>query len=293
MTSAIAWCPLLVVLLGVMADALDLRPLFINSGGLRLAGLGHPAFLASVTLAAVYGGLIEFYRDGRQRDLALLLANLIILFLTGARAPMGLALAVIGLSVAFVPSPRFPPRYRLLVVLAGAAVLPAFILLASELTSVRLLKLWDTDIGNLSGREYLWPAFEAAAAGSPWLGWGVGAGNLIIPPQSEVALLLHTWAAHNEYLRIEVEGGQIGRCLLVGLFVVWVTRHTARLIVSDRWIMRLVFLAMAGHAVTDNVLISTPACVLFALAAAVFSRGEHGVAVASQHSRLPGSVRRA
>jgi hypothetical protein len=37
--------------------------------------------------------------------------------------------------------------------------------------------------------------------------------------------------------------------------------------------MRLVFLAFAAHAYTDNVLISTPACVFFAFATAVFARG--------------------
>jgi hypothetical protein len=35
----------------------------------------------------------------------------------------------------------------------------------------------------------------------------------------------------------------------------------------------LAFIAYAGHASTDNVLISTPACVLFAFVAAVFARG--------------------
>ena len=38
--------------------------------------------------------------------------------------------------------------------------------------------------------------------------------------------------------------------------------------------MRLVFVGFAAHALTDNLLISTPACVLFAFAMAVFARGE-------------------
>ena len=37
--------------------------------------------------------------------------------------------------------------------------------------------------------------------------------------------------------------------------------------------MRLVFLAFAAHAYTDNVLISTTACVFFTFATAVFARG--------------------
>jgi O-antigen ligase len=284
---------LLAVALGAVATAAGLRPFFIDSGGWRLAGLGHPAFLAGVALAAIYACLSEFYRGARRRDLGLLLANLLILVLTGARAPLFYAFAVIGLSVAFVQSPHFSTRYRLLLVLSSVAILPLMLVMAAELPSVRLFNMLDTGIGNLSGREYLWPVFETAAAGSPWVGWGVGAGNAIISPQSAIAVLLHTWAAHNEYLRIEVEGGQLGRALLIGLFVLWVRRNTARLPASDRWIMRLVFVALAAHAVTDNVLISTPICVLFAFVAAVFSRGRHELAVATQHSRLPDSSRKA
>ena len=41
---------------------------------------------------------------------------------------------------------------------------------------------------------------------------------------------------------------------------------------TDKAIMRLVFLAFAVHAYTDNVLIATTACVFFTFAAAVFAR---------------------
>ena len=37
--------------------------------------------------------------------------------------------------------------------------------------------------------------------------------------------------------------------------------------------MRMVFVAFACHAFTDNVLISTSACVFFTFVAAVFARG--------------------
>ena len=94
----------------------------------------------------------------------------------------------------------------------------------------------------------------------------------MIPPDGRIVQVLHTWAAHNEYLRIQVEGGQIGRCLLIVLFVAWVVSRTRDLHASDRRIMRLAFLAFACHAMTDNVLISTPACVLFTFATAVFTR---------------------
>ena len=92
---------------------------------------------------------------------------------------------------------------------------------------------------------------------------------------AELARLMQTWAAHNEYLRMRVEGGMIGLGLLVVLFVLWVMRHTARLCRTDRAIMRLAFVAFAAHAYTDNVLIATTACVFFAFAIAVFARGAH------------------
>jgi O-antigen ligase len=283
-----AWCPLVAVAAGVAATGAGLRPLFIDSGGERLAGLGHPAFLAGVALAATYAALTELYRSARRRDLALLMANLAILVLTGARAPLAYAIVVIGLAVAFIPSPALSRRARVALVLAGGTAIPVLLalLLAGDLSSIRLFNMLNTDAGNLSGREYLWPPFETAASASPWFGWGVGAGNVIIPPRSAIAKLLHTWAAHNEYLRIEVEGGQVGRGVLILLFVLWVRRHTRRLIVSDRWIMRFAFLALAAHAMTDNVLISTPACVLFTFAAAVFARAPPPAGAAPQHSAL-------
>jgi hypothetical protein len=84
--------------------------------------------------------------------------------------------------------------------------------------------------------------------------------------------LIRSWAAHNEYLRMAVEGGRLGRSLLIVLFVLWVVRHTRRLCRADWVIMRLAFLGFAVHAYTDNVLIATTACVFFAFVAAVFAR---------------------
>lgn len=248
-----------------------IRPLFVDSGGARLAGLGHPAFLAGVCLAAIYACLILLYRHGRARDLALLSVNFVFLLLTGARAPLAYAVAVTGISLATIRSTVFPWHHRLLLILAGSAAAPLLLLFAGDLSDIRLFNVVTNYAGDLSGRGLLWPAFEAASAQSPWLGWGIGAGNAVIPPDGPVARILHTWAAHNEYLRMEVEGGQVGRAAFIGLFAAWVFVHTRVLRPADARIMRLVFAAFACHAVTDNVLISTPACVLFALATAVFA----------------------
>jgi O-antigen ligase len=269
---AVKWCPVVAVVACLPLAAAGIRPLFVESGGARLAGLGHPAFLANVCLPAIYACLIQLYRQGRRGDLALLIVNGLILLLTGARAPLFFAVAVSAVSLISIPSTVFAARDRLALILSALALIPVLALIAGNLENVRLFNVVVNETANLSGRALLWPNFEEAASRSPWFGWGVGSGNSVIPPESAIVQQLHTWAAHNEYLRIGVEGGFLGRALLVALFAFWVTVRTRALRPSDRHIMRLVFVAYAGHAVTDNVLISTPACVMFTFTAAVFAR---------------------
>ncbi|MEA2741545.1 MAG: hypothetical protein QOH05_4852 [Acetobacteraceae bacterium] len=268
------WCPVVAVVACIPLALAGIRPLFVESGGARLAGLGHPAFLANVCLPAIYACLLQLYREGRRGDLLLLIGNGLILALTGARAPLFYAVAVIGLSLVWIPSTIFAARDRLVLVLSVLTLLPVLVLFAGALEDVRLFNVALNETANLSGRGLLWPSFEQAADRSPWFGWGVGAGNAVISPDSAIVQQLHTWAAHNEYLRMNVEGGQIGRALLIGLFAGWAIVHTRALRSTDRLIMRLAFVAYAGHAFTDNVLISTPGCVMFTFIAAVFARAE-------------------
>jgi O-antigen ligase len=272
MVHTTAWVPLLSVAGGAVLDLAGLRPMFFDFGGERLAGLGHPAFLAGFCLAAIYACLMELYRDGRSRWLLLLAANFLILVLTGARAPLAYAIIVTVLALVFLRSGAFPRKHRILLILAGACMLPLLAVVAHDLPSVRLFNVLSSEPGDFSGRDLLWPPFEQAAAAAPWFGWGVGAGNAIIPHDSELALIIQSWAAHNEYLRMLVEGGQVGRGLLIALFVLWVVQHTRRLCRTDKVIMRLGFIAFAAHAYTDNVLIATTACVFFTFATGVFAR---------------------
>ncbi|MDE2005048.1 MAG: O-antigen ligase family protein [Rhodospirillales bacterium] len=269
----VALIPLIDLAGGIVLAAAGLRPLFVSSGGWRLEATSHPAFLGGFALAAIYACLIELYREGGRREMALLAANFAILVLSGARAPLLYAGAVTVLTLGFVPSPAFPRRTRFGLLLAALALAPLAAGLAGSLSSLRLFNLLDHNADALSGREALWAYFRRAAATSPWFGWGLGAGNAVIPQTSRVVALMHTWAAHNEYLRMAVEGGRLGEALLIGAFVLWASAHTAPLPRAERAILRLVFLAFACHAVTDNVLISTSASVLFALVSAVFARG--------------------
>ena len=200
------WCPVVVVLAAVPLSLAGVRPLFVESGGARLGGLGHPAFLASVCLPAIYACLIQLYREGRRGDLCLLAANFLILLLTGARAPLAYAVAVGGLSLVSIRS--WPSRRAIgccsgsrspLVPLAGAAgrrtrrtspvqhrrerdrqperAQTAMAQLRDGGRSIAMVRLGHRR--RQRGDPAKWPDRQ----------------------------MLHTWAAHNEYLRIEVEGG--------------------------------------------------------------------------------------
>jgi O-antigen ligase len=271
---AVSFAPLLSVVLASVLDVAGTRPLFVDSGGMRLEGLGHPAFLAGVCLPAIYGGLLRWLRTGSRRTALLLGVNLVILLLTGARAPAAYAAFVVAGSLILAPDAVVPRAHRLALVAAGAVAVPMLLLFGEGYSSLRMFEVLDGEAGNLSGRDLLWPMFEAAAARAPWFGWGLGSANLVIPHDSQIALLLRTWAPHNEYLRIQVEGGYIGRTLMIVLFVGWVVSHTRRLPRLERTVLRLVFVTFAAHAMTDNLLISTPACVFFAFVAAVYAEAD-------------------
>jgi O-antigen ligase len=274
MRRAVTLAPAVSVVLGTLLDIAGLRPVFLESGGLRLAGLGHPAFLAGVCLPALYAGLIRWLRTASVGEAALIGINLAILFLTGARAPAAYAAVVIGGSLLLTPGSAVPRAHRLVLIAAGLMAIPVLLMLGQSYPSLRLFEVLNGKADNLSGRQLLWPMFEAASAKAPWFGWGLGSGNHVIPQKSPIVELLHTWAAHNEYLRIQVEGGHVGRSLLIALFVLWAISHTRRLPTLEQVVMRLVFITFAAHAMTDNVLISTPACVFFAFIAAIYAEAD-------------------
>jgi O-antigen ligase len=269
----VRWLPLLVAAFGAALNLAGLHRLVALQDGARLAGAGHPAFMAAFALAGAYACLLELLRRGRGGDLALLCANLALLVLTGARAPTAIGAAVVGLSLLFARSPAYPMRRRAKVLAAGAIAACALVPAVSQLTSLRLFNALDNDAGGLSGRAEIWPLFEAARDASPWVGWGTGAGKVLVSEDSLLAHLLGTTAAHNEYLRIGVDGGWIGVGLLVAAFVLWTWRHTRGVLASDALVMRLALAGSAIHAYTDNTLIATTASVMFAFVSAAFARG--------------------
>jgi O-antigen ligase len=290
--AAVIVAPVLILGFGFCLAAAGLRPLYIiEAGNLRLGGSTHPAFLAGFALISVYALLMEQVRGARFWRLAMLGVNGLILLGTGARAPLGIASVMILLVVCCVPARGWPWRSRVPVLLL-LAVAPAFAVLAAPLLGfVRLLHLASHgDLADLSHRTLIWPIYEAAFTASPWVGWGLGAGKVLVPVGTLLWDLIGTNAAHDEYLRIAAEGGAVGLGLLILCLVAWLRRGIRPMAGAERAVMILVFLAFAAHSATDNTLIATTASLMFLWVSAVFARAEAERAAEAVLQRPPARV---
>lgn len=263
---AVIYGPACAVLFGALLAAAGLHAMYdLEQGALRLGASGQPPFLAGFTLIAIYAGLLEWLHGGRAAPM--LAVNFAILILTGARLPLALAvLLLLGVLLW---------RRQLLALIAAIGLLCLALVFADSLHFIRVVDLLQLgEAGDLSNRGLIWPLFAAAIAASPWVGWGVGAGKVIVPVTSNLDQLVGTNAAHNEYLRVGAEGGGLGLALLIVLLTLWVVRGSRHLPPGPRWLMRAVLAAFALHSATDNTLIATTSSVFFIWMSAVFATEE-------------------
>ncbi len=272
---ATIWVPLLILVFGGFLAAVGAKPFFSPDAGgsVRVAGSSHPAFLATLAMTSVYACMIELYRNGRTRYLWLFAMNFLILVGSGSRSPLGCAVMVTGIAFLAIRSESFTMRHRVLPLLIGLFALPVLLVLAATSKSLRLLTVMSGNAQGLSGRDLIWPFFQAAWSQSPMFGWGIGTGKLLIDPDSPTAKLLGTTAAHNEYLQIGVEGGYVGIAIVMSFLILWTWRRSSVLFRTDKIITRLLMIGFAVESITDNTLISAPTTVLFVWLTAVFARG--------------------
>jgi O-antigen ligase len=262
---AAIWGPLFTIGFGALLAAAGLGHMYVlEQGALRLGASGEPPFLAGFALIGVYAGLMEYLRQPNRAEILLVLANLIIILLAGARAPLALALLVCcGVLVI---------QRRLLLLAAMGAVASLGVIFLNALTFLRVADLTPLgEAADLSNRNLVWPYFQQTILSSPFFGWGVGAGKIVIPVTSQLTTLIGTNAAHNEYLRIGAEGGLFGLLLLLTLFFMWIKRNSTPLPRDERWLIRLIFLSFSLHSATDNTLIATTSSVFFIWVSAVFA----------------------
>lgn len=278
----LAWCraviraaiigPGFVVLFGLALQVADVHPAYdFATGALRLGGSGEPPFLAGFALIGVYAGLVEMVNGYSRGEMAWLALNFVILLATGARAPLAFAVLATGFAL-FAPASRSTAFSRLMALAGAGALAAAAVIFATTLDFLRVFQLAEAgQATSLSNRNLVWPIFEAAIARSPYIGWGVGAGKVVLPNTALLSTVIGTNAAHNEYLRIGVEGGVLGLVLLIMFIAAWAWRGSRALPPPQRAMMRFVFIAFALHSATDNTLIASTSSIFFIWVSAVFA----------------------
>ncbi len=268
-TWAVLWGPLCAVGFNVLLTAAGLDHMYVfEQGALRLGATGQPPFLAGFALIGIYAALVEICATPRRATFTALAINFTIILLTGARAPLAIAcFEILALLIL---------QRRLILLAAAGALTTAAILFSGWLGFIRVIDLAQLgEAANLSNRDIVWPYFQQAFWSSPFFGWGVGAGKIIIPVSSQLNTLLGTNAAHDEYLRIGTEGGLFGISLLIALIALWVKRGTAAMPPAQAWLTRLIFIGFAVHSATDNTMIATTSSTFFLWASCTFATAEN------------------
>jgi len=267
--------PLWSVAIGFVLQLAGLHAAYDDSFGVfRLTGPGEAPDLAGFALVGVYAGLVETFARPSRGNFAMVCANLLILLFTGARAPITLALALAAAAFC-MPGASIASRVKITILATAGAIASLAVIFLGSIGFLRVVDLAQAgQAENLSNRGLTWPYFLAAIHQSPWFGWGAGAGKVVIPITAKLSGLIGTNAAHNEYLRLGAEGGVTGLALLALFIGLWAWRGSAGLAPAERWMMRLVFLALAVHSWTDNTLIATTSSIFFIWSSAVFRSAE-------------------
>jgi O-antigen ligase len=255
----IALMPLFSIIGGTITDLAGLRGAVMNewlTGALRLSGMNHPATLAMFAYIAFFVCLYQAMTAARPGYYLLAGINLLIILMTGTRMPMLAAAILIAVAMLFTPqdSVRFSARVKVAVaatVLFGGAV---FVLWPS-------LEARFTEAGS-SSRDVIWPIYWDAIEKNPWFGRGIGSGTVLLPNVEDLRFQGFR-AAHNEYLRLLMDGGIVGLMIYVSALILWV-RSELRFMRRDESVLFLGFMvAFAVYSITDNTISAQATPVIF------------------------------
>lgn len=254
-------------------------------GAFRLTGLGNPAILSAIALGAMMFSLLASLR--RPAWIWLAAVNYLIVVWSGTRTRVveGAILLLGWAVVLFISMPREGRRVPKLQTTVLTLAVPVALLSYSSHLSERLggyvegaaketlvvsipryltedqasisgetgdEDAWNVSLtatGRMNAWSYYWDVFQE----SPWFGNGVGAsivaGTGVLHPAFR--------QPHNDYLRILVDGGIVGLCLMVGghlLVLKRLLRSSRR--TFRRWLIVIAFGVLAAGALVQSELSS-------------------------------------
>jgi O-antigen ligase len=195
--------------------------------------------------------------------------------------PMMLAATLTGTFMLFAPKQIFSLSSRINIAVAGTIVLAGALVVLWPQIEPRLIG--HTAPGS-SGRDIIWDYYLEAIGKNPWFGRGVGSGVSLLPTIDDYRIE-YTNAAHNEYLRITMDGGIVGLVLVFGAIAYWVWLES-RFMARPVRILFLCFMAdFALASFTDNTLSSPFTLLMFFTLALITQRARQEAAEVFWQSR--------
>lgn len=275
---AASFFPIVCVVLGMAYNVTGLHSMYATEWGTgfgRLSGTLVPAFLSGLGMCGTFAALQLGVAGKRPAYLAVLAVNLIILLLAGGRMPLAVALVVSGASLML--NRAIPPRIKFYSVAAGTAALFVLVLGFGGTMIERLGASGD------NGRLLMWGYLETLAAHYPWTGIGWGHQFLSVP--REISIQTGSSAAHNDYLRLLVELGQVGMPLFYLLLTGAVLITCVRDRIGFNWTLLVAYLGFLTISWTDNTVAAPSHFPILILAAIAHRR--YGAPAGIQTRRAP------
>lgn len=245
----ISLLPILSALLGIIYQILGLRNAYgieFSTGLARFSGSLIPAYLSGLGLVGTFAAIQCLLRKERFA-LLICATNFGILLAAGGRAALASTILVCGASILFTNRVALISKIRVSV----AALVGALLFVAI---------FWDRIITRFegsgdNGRDLMASYLTSLHGQYPA---GIGFGHQFFSVPEDIRIIVGSFAAHNDFLKLQVEIGDIAAIAFYSLYALAILR-----IVTRKWMRSdiMVVFAFASFLLlsrTDNAL-ATPA----------------------------------
>jgi len=274
--TVIALFPLISLLLGGLAEIFQIRDVIGRpwlvvghefTGAMRLAGINIPAYLAFFCYISFFVCLYKAIAVKSRTFYVIAAANLLILILTGTRTPSVCAIMLAGISIFFSSGRDLRGSSKFVVTILGLSFLAAILAYYWPDLQARMAEN-SSEAGNginTSGRAGMWAYLLAIWDVNQVFGRGLGTGAIALLDAVNEPNFAR--AAHNEYIRLLVDGGVVGLIIyIVGL---------AALLIQEGVFIIALFLSFAVYSFTDNTISSPPSIILFYAIALMMAKARY------------------
>ena len=242
------------------------------TGSARLSGMNYSAFLGFFGYVSYLVCLYKVIIEQRRWFIVLALINLALIIFSGTRMPSLLAVLLAGLTIFFSSKETLKGASKINLLLLGLVFVSVVMAFYWPQLQARMFAQTSDSAVNLSGRDEIWSYFLAAFYESPVFGKGVGAGVVLL----ENVTIYTSHAAHNEYLRLLVDGGIVGLLLYIGGVVLHLSMEAKYLTRDEKVLIFGFFGLLAIYSLTDNALTAPPTLVMGIVLAIFLQKARRG-----------------